>query len=80
MPCCFNPRPGHVTGATIIPQAGRAGNESFNPRPGHVTGATLPDDEIAALLLRFNPRPGHVTGATVGGTALVYVSIRAPAT
>ena len=36
----FNPRPGHVTGATRIMAKMDDCQHCFNPRPGHVTGAT----------------------------------------
>ena len=76
----FNPRPGHVTGAT--PVCGQLGLSRFNPRPGHVTGATLVEWNGTGRA-RFNPRPGHVTGATMlplVSCAIQAVSIRAPAT
>ena len=39
-PPCFNPRPGHVTGATNNGLSQLPPDKRFNPRPGHVTGAT----------------------------------------
>ena len=38
---CFNPRPGHATGATCDCECDRRLWRCFNPRPGHATGATI---------------------------------------
>ena len=80
---CFNPRPGHVTGATRTAWRKWRRPSSFNPRPGHVTGATSWLRWIEGHHLGFNPRPGHVTGATFVLPVLgqiLQVSIRAPVT
>jgi hypothetical protein len=66
----FNPRPGHVTGATEQGNGYQLAQtkqiRSFNPRPGHVTGATSCSNNLlkTVAIYCFNPRPGHVTGAT----------------
>ena len=82
-PTRFNPRPGHVTGATFSILAWSSPSPCFNPRPGHVTGATLENLRQYSIPACFNPRPGHVTGATYSpGYGLYFnqVSIRAPVT
>ena len=80
---CFNPRPGHATGATSSILRGRRSTPSFNPRPGHATGATSVDQSGVNGKSGFNPRPGHATGATQRApltARCVQVSIRAPVT
>ena len=80
---CFNPRPGHATGATNCIRAAAAGGSCFNPRPGHATGATQTGQTADEMSYGFNPRPGHATGATFVARVPVgrgTVSIRAPVT
>jgi hypothetical protein len=54
---CFNPRPGHVTGATQNIRIGRPALRGFNPRPGHVTGATCPNSSVVVGPAMFQSAP-----------------------
>ena len=78
----FNPRPGHVTGATGCDwQPMHVVLFQSAPRPrdrGDASPVGLMQSEVS-----FNPRPGHVTGATrheSNSSRSECVSIRAPAT
>ena len=56
-PVCFNPRPGHSTGATREIAAPGEVPRCFNPRPGHSTGATLTARSAEPSLLMFQSAP-----------------------
>ena len=80
---CFNPRPGHATGATSSILRGRRSTPSFNPRPGHATGATAERLPVPRPLVMFQSAPrSRDRGDEVRshGEGRNVVSIRAPVT